>query len=125
MNETFICECGSTEHMFMFRLDDFYDGTPHPDLFLTIHLSPLSLWERLKNGIKYIFGHRCRYGDFQETLLSDDDTERLIKFLQRVQDVKNKIRTTRLSEREGIASSLGATESYSQETSRVSKPSSS
>lgn len=37
-----------------------------PEVFVFIHLSGFGFWKRLKNGLKYIFGHKSVYRDFEE-----------------------------------------------------------
>ena len=53
---------------------------------MEIHLAKLSFWDRLKHGIKYIFGYRCMYGDFDEVILKKEDVhklERIVEFLKK------------------------------------------
>jgi hypothetical protein len=77
MNDNlFICNCGSVEHQFIVRLDDEWDF-----VYVSIHLSPHPLHKRLINAIKYIFGHRSKYGDFDEIILNEDDTKKLVNLL--------------------------------------------
>ncbi len=40
------------------------------DFFLEVHLSPLPFRKRLGNALRYLFGKRCKYGDFEEVVLS-------------------------------------------------------
>jgi hypothetical protein len=40
------------------------------DFFLEVHLSPLPFRKRLGNALRYLFGKRCKYGDFEEIMLS-------------------------------------------------------
>ena len=39
-------------------------------VYVEIHLMPLRWYERLWQGLKYIFGYKCCYGDFEEMILS-------------------------------------------------------
>ena len=53
-------------------------------LYCSIHLSPLPWYKRLINGIKYIFGYRCKYGDFDEFLFDEkhiDKLNQMVNFL--------------------------------------------
>lgn len=61
-----ICECSSTEHQIIFMKDE-----DEEQIYCHIHLTPKPFFERLKNGIRYIFGHRSIYGDFDEIILSN------------------------------------------------------
>lgn len=82
--ETLICQCDSIEHQIYFTWieDEDSDG----EVYMEIHLAPITFWKRLKHGIKYIFGHRCIYGDFDEVILRKEDAhklERIIEFLKK------------------------------------------
>jgi len=35
-------------------------------LYMTVHLAEMPFWYRVKEGLKYIFGYKCRYGHFDE-----------------------------------------------------------
>ena len=82
--ETLICQCDSEEHQFSFVWvdDEYYHG----EVFMKIHLSQDTLWERIKSAIKYVFGHRSVYGDFDEVLLKKEDAcklERIVEYLKK------------------------------------------
>lgn len=61
----YICACNSMQHMFVVAADK-------EDMFIEIHLAPLSFWGRLKNAVRYLFGQRCKWGDFEEIILTPD-----------------------------------------------------
>lgn len=67
-----ICECSSVEHQIVFTKDEEAGF-----IYCHIHLTKKPFFQRLKNGVKYIFGHRCIYGDFDEILLSNKHTEQI------------------------------------------------
>lgn len=83
--ELFTCRCHSIEHQFVISLVDFDDD---PEIFLEIYLSPDGFFKRLVYGIKYIFGHRSRFGAFEEIILKPEDAPRL----RRVVDILDEIR---------------------------------
>ncbi len=67
MKRTFYtCRCSSLEHIFVVSADD-------EDFFIEVHLAPLPFWHRMGNAIRYLFGKRCKYGDFDVVLLSPPD----------------------------------------------------
>lgn len=74
--EILICACHSTEHQIVIQKDE-EDNV----LYCSIHLSPLPWYKRIVNGIKYIFGYRCKYGDFEEFLF---DKKHITKLNQMV-----------------------------------------
>lgn len=76
-----ICECHSTEHQLIVL---YSNEDEHPMVYFHIHLNKRSFWERLKYGIKYIFGYQSQYGAFQEFILNPEDShkmERVVKYL--------------------------------------------
>ena len=82
--KTLICQCNSIEHQISFSWIE--DKELEGEVYLEVLLKPLSFWQRLKNGIKYIFGHRCIYGDFNEVILRKEDVhklERVVEFLKK------------------------------------------
>lgn len=85
MKRTFYtCRCGSLQHLFVVSADE-------EDLFFEIHLTPLPLWGRVKNAIRHVFGRRCKYGDFEEIILSPemalDLGDRLVEWAQGASNV--------------------------------------
>lgn len=81
LEELVICRCENTEHQMVFRTVEDCD-----EVYVTIFLRPLSWWRRVVHGIKYIFGHRCRYGDFDEMILRPSDVskfEKVVDYLKR------------------------------------------
>lgn len=67
-DELIICECGSAEHQMVLHYDD--DKDLGRMVYVEIHLVPLAWYKRLWMGIKYIFGYKCCYGNFEEMILS-------------------------------------------------------
>ena len=63
----FECDCFSIEHIF--RISYFSDD---PDeIYLEPHLSNSNgFFTRILVAIKYIFGHRSKYGDFDSVILN-------------------------------------------------------
>lgn len=69
-SEILKCVCHSKEHEIEFAYDDTL-------FYCFIHLTPKRFFQRLKNGIKYIFGHRSIYGDFEEILFDLKELKKL------------------------------------------------
>lgn len=67
-DEILICDCSSAEHQMVLRFDD--DKDLDRMVYVEIHLVPLVWYKRLWMGIKYIFGYKCCYGNFEEMILS-------------------------------------------------------
>ena len=76
-----ICECSSVEHQIVFSKfedDDF--------VYCMIHLNKLSFFKRLIHGIKYIFGYKCRYGDFEEFMLGKKNINKLKEIINLIEN---------------------------------------
>jgi hypothetical protein len=77
VEEVIVCKCANVEHQIIFSY--FED---EPDIYMSIHLVPESnIFKRIWNGIKYIFGYKCRYGHFDELIISTKDIPKLEKIL--------------------------------------------
>ena len=76
VKELFVCRCSDIEHQISmaYEVDDEIK-----DVYCYIHLVRLPFWERVKNGIKYIFGYKSKYGDFEEFIFNPKDADALQK----------------------------------------------
>ncbi len=80
-DELIICDCNSAEHQMVLRFDE-----EDKMVYVEIHLVPLAWYKRLWHGIKYIFGYKCCYGNFEELILSPKHARQiygLYRFLNR------------------------------------------
>jgi hypothetical protein len=85
--EILICSCHSTDHqlIFLYEEDITESGKIDPICYAHVLLNRRSFWNRLKYGIKYIFGYRCRYGAFDEFIFKPEDAykiQRLANYLK-------------------------------------------
>ena len=71
------CECHSDEHMHIYRLD--LDDPAYPVVYITHHLCPYGFWGRLVAAVKYLFGYRCKFGDFDESIIQNVETARKLR----------------------------------------------
>lgn len=78
--EIMICECSSFEHQAKFY---YWKGENYDIFNVVIHLSKRGFFYRLWYGIKYIFGFKCRYGAWDEFLMSQKDRQLLRDFLNK------------------------------------------
>lgn len=71
------CECESGEHMAQFHYDDA-DNT----VFLSVHLSTYeNIFQRAWTALKYVFGYRCRYGEWDSLIVHPADQKKIIALL--------------------------------------------
>jgi hypothetical protein len=83
--EVFFCHCYSPEHQFIFHY--FEDDN---ELILEVHLTTYkNFFKRLWAGLKYAFGHRSRYGEFDEIVINPNDKERFLNIINKLKTNEN------------------------------------
>jgi hypothetical protein len=81
MKHYFECDCGSDEHRFCVTSEEEENELP-PQLYFHIQMSQYrNFLQRFVEGVRYIFGHKSRYGHWDTINISPDDTARLIVLL--------------------------------------------
>lgn len=71
-----ICQCQNPEHQLIVARDE------DKQVYFLIHLVPdRTFFNRVINGIKYIFGYRSKYGEFDEFLLAEQDKTKLVNLI--------------------------------------------
>ena len=79
----FECDCGADEHRLVFVLD-CEDETEPPSLYNSVFLDyNLSFFKRVIAAVKYIFGHKSKYGHFGCWLIKPRDATRMKTMLNR------------------------------------------
>lgn len=61
------CECYSLDHSYIITYDDWDNENC---VYIEPHLSTGGFWHRLKYAVKYLFGWKCRYGCFDEIIIT-------------------------------------------------------
>ncbi len=88
IEELFICQCGDPSHQFIISADK--ETTEGACAFVSVHLNrEHNVFKRIWAAIKYVFGARCIYGDFDEVIINPNDADRLQKvvdFLKKHQE---------------------------------------
>lgn len=80
-HEIIICKCESPEHQIIFSY--FLDNDIDREVYMTIHLRPESnIFKRVWIALKYIFGYRSKYGDFDSMIIGQRDAYKLVKILR-------------------------------------------
>jgi len=82
-----ICSCHSTEHQMIILYDEDINesGNSYPMCYVHVLLNKKTFWCRVKHGIKYIFGYKCKYGAFDEFIFNPEDAykiQRLANYLK-------------------------------------------
>jgi len=96
--ELFVCDCSDTAHQLVFQLWDFgSDGEElwqpakeNVNLTVCVYLNQFhGFWARLWIAIKYVFGYRSKYGEFDVVNIRYEDVPRmkaiLDKFVSRIE----------------------------------------
>ncbi|MFA5049155.1 MAG: hypothetical protein WC516_09085 [Patescibacteria group bacterium] len=69
------CDCTSSEHIVRFIIDN---DEVYPHIYINIQLSSSRVFFcRLWNAIKYVFGYECKYGHWDEVMLTSSSVEEL------------------------------------------------
>ena len=83
-HEHFECICDTEEHsMRVTYFVDEWNGIDEDEVYISLYLVDRGFLYRLWHGIKYIFGHKSRYGDFQCITIKREDAERLRDLMNR------------------------------------------
>lgn len=78
------CDCGSDEHVIRFTFDED-DG----DLYMSVFLNQYqSWWQRIWIAVKYVFGYKSKYGHFDCTCISGDETVKLASLFTKAAKVQ-------------------------------------
>lgn len=79
--EYFECQCGSDEHTIHFTLD-----VEENEIYLSVFLNQYrSFFKRAWVAVKYLFNYKCKYGHWDCVTIQNDDAERLISLLRRLE----------------------------------------
>jgi len=73
----FECDCHSDEHRISIAFD-----IEDKQAYLSTFLPRLGFFKRLYHGARYILGYASKYGQFEETILSDEKLTELQKILK-------------------------------------------
>ena len=107
-DEIIICDCSSAEHQMVLCFDD--DKDLGRMVFVEIHLVPLVWYKRLWLGIKYIFGYKCCYGNFEEIILSPKHARQVYKLYRFLRPKLTKEEIAKLANCDGQAVEIGLKE---------------
>ena len=73
------CDCACDEHRIVFMREP---NDTWIDMYVTVYLNHYRKWyKRIYIAIKYVFGYKCKYGDFDCTMLNKKDTQELGEWL--------------------------------------------
>ena len=75
-----LCNCGMCEHQALLQ---YHNDEEWPEIYMRFHLGRLRnrFFGRVWGAIKYVFGHRSRYGDWDEVCISPEVAAELRDYL--------------------------------------------
>ncbi len=88
--ELFTCSCGNIEHQLVLTSTSwrYEDEEVNREVWVYVHMNPMyKLWDRIVLAVKYIFGHRSRYGEFANIALTRKDVIRLREALTKAEQL--------------------------------------
>lgn len=78
--EIMVCQCSSTEHQVV-----YYHNQGDNEVYMHVHLSSGPWWRRIWPAVKYLFGHRSRYGNWDEFVLGPEHVGQLRELADRIE----------------------------------------
>lgn len=86
--DLFICKCHSVEHLLVIT---HFPDEKNGEIYCSIHLKPEpNFFKRIQNAVRYIFGHRSIYGDFDEFIFNPEDADKLQEVVDYLKECKDK-----------------------------------
>ena len=73
------CACYSNEHIILLDANK-----EDKEIYLSIHLARLPWYERIIHAIKYIFGYGCKYGNFEEIIITEKNAKKIKEYIENV-----------------------------------------
>ena len=83
--EFFVCKCHDVSHQLVLETLETEENEEHV-VYGCFHIVHLEFWEKLKCAMKYLFGRKCKDGDFDALLLRPEDADRLEWFANYLDD---------------------------------------
>ena len=83
--EFFVCKCHDVSHQLVLETLETEENEEHV-VYGCFHIVHLEFGEKLKCAMKYIFGRKCKDGDFDALLLRPEDADRLECFANYLDD---------------------------------------
>lgn len=94
--EIFICDCHSLEHLISF----WYDEEINSLIIEPRLITHKNFFKRLWVGLKYAFGYKSRFGEFDEVILGFDKQKQLYDWLNNMYNKEETEKTITLSRKD-------------------------
>ena len=81
--EFILCDCGCAEHQVLLQYFPDEDDK-FKVLYLTIHLvTYMNIFRRLWAALRYVFGYHCRYGHWDEIVVTKKTAAEMRDFIDK------------------------------------------
>jgi hypothetical protein len=92
MKREFInCSCSSLDHLIVLDYDEDYE-----EVYISVHLNQYrNFFQRFWTGIRYIFGYKCRYGNWDTVIIDSSNKSKIISILENIKDENSETDTFR------------------------------
>jgi hypothetical protein len=80
-----LCVCNSDEHQWI-----IHRWPDEREVYIHVYLATRPFWKRLWYGIKYIFGYRCRFGNWDEIVLDSTHANQFQEIANALRGEENK-----------------------------------
>ena len=77
------CACSSDNHVMIGTFDE-----DNNEIYISIHLYNPIWYKRIWHAIKYIFGFKCVYGDFDEIIINKTNKYQFIELFNKIDETK-------------------------------------
>ena len=82
MKETIFCKCESYEHHLIFDYDE-----DSKEVYVAVNLIPhKNILKRLWIAIKYVFGYKSRFGQYDEFMLKPEELKKIAGILKKEEE---------------------------------------
>ena len=80
------CNCNSPDHQLSIGWFIPNENDNCKEVYFSYHLYPFAFWKRVWYAIKYVFGWRSMFGDYEELTLFPEDVERMVGILKEAKE---------------------------------------
>ena len=79
----FPCPCSDPEHHIIYNMFD-----DEEEIYLHVQLNNGKWYQRVWKAIKYVFGYKCKFGHFDEFIISSENYEHLKAMVNHIDRIK-------------------------------------
>jgi len=84
-----LCSCGSAEHQIIIYKDENFSDN-YKEVVLCPHLiTHKNIFKRILVAVKYIFGYKCKYGSWDNLIITTENYQPLKEAIEFLENNKN------------------------------------